>query len=92
MRELVAEFRGLSGTAKQKRVLDATGLARAPLSALVSGQRARSTARSTKLLAAMKANSEAVKPAMLGIIGREHFRKRASPPPAARWRASTIAA
>ena len=29
VRELVAEFRGLSGTAKQKAVLGATGLARA---------------------------------------------------------------
>ena len=38
VRELVAEFRGLSGTAKQKAVLDATGLSRAPLSQLVKGR------------------------------------------------------
>lgn len=37
VREVVAEFRGFSGSAAQKKVLDATGLARAPLSALPKG-------------------------------------------------------
>jgi hypothetical protein len=37
VREFVAEFRGLSGTAKQKKVLEATGLGRASLSALRNG-------------------------------------------------------
>ncbi|MCH7510808.1 MAG: hypothetical protein IIB19_00415 [Chloroflexi bacterium] len=36
VRELVSEFRGLSGSAKQKKVLDVTGLHRAPLSDLVT--------------------------------------------------------
>ena len=39
----------------------------------------------------MKAHSEPVKPAMLGVIGREHFEARFEPP-AARWRASTTGA
>ena len=77
VRELVAEFRGLSGTAKQKSVLDATGLARAPLSALIRGN-GFDRGKIEKLLAAMKANSAPVKPAMLGSIGKEHFRKRFS--------------
>ena len=34
VREFVGELRGFSGSAAQKRVLDATGLARAPLSTL----------------------------------------------------------
>ena len=42
VREFVTQFRGLSGTAKQKVVLEALGLSRAPLSALVSGRRHRS--------------------------------------------------
>ena len=37
MREFVTEFRGLSGTAKQKKVLEATGLGRASLSGLRNG-------------------------------------------------------
>ena len=41
VRELVAEFRGLSGSAKQKAVLEATGLSRAPLSQLVNGDEHR---------------------------------------------------
>jgi hypothetical protein len=75
VREFVAEFRGLAGTAKQKRVLDATGLARAPLSALIKGN-GLDHGKIERLLAAMRANSAPVKPAMLGYIGKEHFRKR----------------
>src|SRR5262249_21941110 len=37
IREFVAEFDGLTGSAKQTRVLDETGQKRAPLSALVAG-------------------------------------------------------
>jgi DNA topoisomerase VI subunit B len=75
VRELIAEFRGLSGSAKQKLVLEATGLAREPLSRLVNGN---GFDRETvdRLLSAMKANSKPVKPAALGIIGKEHFRTR----------------
>ena len=37
VRELVKEFRGLTGTAKQKAVLEDTGLTRTNLSALANG-------------------------------------------------------
>ena len=75
VRELVAEFRGLSATAKQKRVLDATDLSRAPLSALIRGNGfVRPTIED--LLAAMKANSAPVKPVMLGTVGNEHLQHR----------------
>ena len=36
VRELITEFRGLSGTAKQKAVLNATGLSREPLTAFIN--------------------------------------------------------
>jgi hypothetical protein len=75
VREFVAEFRGLTGTAKQKLVLEATGLARASLSALVDGNEF-DRPKVRKLLAAMKANSAPVKPDLLGSIGKEHFRQR----------------
>jgi DNA topoisomerase VI subunit B len=75
VRELVAEFRGLTGTAKQKTVLDATGLARAPLSALIKGKEF-DRPKVEKLLAAMKASSAPVKPVMLGTLGKEHFKQR----------------
>jgi DNA topoisomerase VI subunit B len=75
VREFVAEFRGLSGTAKQRAVLEATGLAREKLSALrnAHGLDAQALAR---LLAGMRTHSSPVKPASLGVIGRDHLAAR----------------
>jgi len=75
VRELVAGFRGLSATAKQKVVLAATGLGRAPLSALVNGQDL-DHAKVATLLATMQAESKPVPPERLGIIGRAHVTTR----------------
>jgi hypothetical protein len=75
VREIVTEFRGLSGTAKQARVLYETGLARAHLTDLVNGD-SFEAATINKLLTAMQKHSKPVKPAMLGVIGRDHFRQR----------------
>jgi DNA topoisomerase VI subunit B len=72
IREFVSEFRGLSGTAKQKAVLKATGLSREPLTALVSGN-GFDVDLVGRLLAAMKGHSSPVNPALLGSIGRDHF-------------------
>jgi hypothetical protein len=77
--DFVGEFDGLSGSAKKKTVLEATGLARVNLSSLVSGEglsaklddRAIST-----LLAAMKAHTKEVKPKRLGLIGKAHLLQR----------------
>jgi len=57
----VSEFRGLSGSAKQKFVLKATGMAREPLSGLVKGGSV-DMALVSELLSAMQANSKPVKP------------------------------
>jgi DNA topoisomerase VI subunit B len=75
VRELVSEFRGLSGSAKQKAVLGETDMARAPLSRLVNGNELDRLAIEG-LLASMQAHSKPVKPEMLGLIGRDHFQKR----------------
>jgi hypothetical protein len=75
LREFVAEFAGLSGTAKQKEVLDQTGLARAGLSALRNGDGLDHN-RTGKLLEAMKRHSRAVQPAALGVLGKEHLARR----------------
>lgn len=75
VREFVTEFRGLSGTAKQKAVLGETRFARMALTDFVIAGRV-DLALTSKLLGAMQANSNPVKPALLGIIGQEHFRKR----------------
>ena len=75
VREFVREFRGLSGSAKVKRVLDATGLARTTLSALVNGDGLEHDL-TAKLLAAMIEHSKPIKPAQLGVIGKDHVAER----------------
>jgi DNA topoisomerase VI subunit B len=75
VREVVAEFDGLTRSGKQKAVLDATGLTRQPLSALRNG-RELDHARAARLLTAMKQATVPVKPQRLGCIGRDHLRKR----------------
>jgi DNA topoisomerase VI subunit B len=72
VREFVAEFRGLSGTAKTRAILEATGLGRTNLSGLVAGNGLDKAAVS-KLLLAMKDHSKPVKSKDLGLIGRNHL-------------------
>ena len=57
VREFIAEFAGLSATAKQKAVLDAVGLSRTKLSALYDGARLDS-GMIRRLLGAMKAQTK----------------------------------
>jgi DNA topoisomerase VI subunit B len=68
----IREFDGLTGSAKQKIVLDDTGLARINLSALRNGD-GLDRAKLVALLDAMKANTRPIKPAALGVIGKEHI-------------------
>jgi DNA topoisomerase VI subunit B len=75
IREFVSEFRGLSGSVKQKAVLNATALARAKLSDLTCDGRL-DMQRIGTLLDAMKKQTRPVKPRRLGVIGEEHFKKR----------------
>jgi len=75
VRELVAEFRGLSSTAKQKSIVAATGMPRAKLADLWDGEQLDTTSIEA-LLTAMKAESRPVKPADLGVIGRDHLAHR----------------
>lgn len=72
VREFIAEFRGLSATAKQKKVLEATGMSRMNLSALVDG-RDIDHGRIESLLSAMRQNTKPVKPTDLGVIGKDHL-------------------
>lgn len=74
VREFVSEFRGLSGSAKLKAVLEITGLARAPLSRLLNGGGAFDRQLVDTLRQAMIANSRPVKPEDLGIVGETHLR------------------
>jgi DNA topoisomerase VI subunit B len=75
IREFVGEFDGLTGSAKQKIVLERTGLARTALSALRKGD-GLDGVKVAALLDAMKASTRPIKPAALGVIGKEHLAKR----------------
>ncbi len=75
VREFVCEFRGLSGTAKQKKVLESVGLARTQLSELVIDG-AIDKSLIAKLLSAMKTETAPVKSQALGIIGKDHLQSR----------------
>jgi DNA topoisomerase VI subunit B len=75
VREFVSEFRGLTATAKQSLTLDETGMSRVTLPELFpNGETDRDGIG--KLLTAMQANSKPVKPAALGIIGKDHLAAR----------------
>jgi len=71
VREFVSEFRGLSGTQKQKQVIE--GFSGVYLHDLLSdGDINMDTA--TKLLKAMQEHSQHVKPYNLGLVGEKHMR------------------
>jgi hypothetical protein len=71
VREFISEFRGLSGSAKQKAVLDAVAASRALLAGFFG-----SGDHDVKLLAAMRERARPIKPKDLGIIGEDHLRAR----------------
>lgn len=75
VREFIAEFRGLSGSAKQKAVADAAGLSRTLLSSLYAADGIDEHKIAT-LLAAMRSHTKPVKPEALGVIGEDHLRTR----------------
>jgi hypothetical protein len=75
VREFIAEFRGLSGTAKQRAVLAEVGCSHQSLAQFFGVERVNRKGV-TKLLAAMRKYSKPVAPKQLGIIGAEHLRQR----------------
>jgi len=74
VREFISELRGFSGSAKQKQVLEQTGLARAQLSSLFNQDGAADEEIVESLLHALKTFSKPIKPLDLGLIGKDHLR------------------
>lgn len=74
VREFISELRGFSGSAKQKQVLEATGLARAQLASLFNDEGKPNSELIGRLLQALKTFSKPVKPLDLGLIGKDHLR------------------
>jgi DNA topoisomerase VI subunit B len=75
LRDFIAEFRGLSGTRKQKMILAEIGASRQSLRGFLGQDRVNRVGIG-RLLAAMKRHSAPVPPKHLGVIGKEHLRAR----------------
>jgi DNA topoisomerase VI subunit B len=72
VREFISEFRGLSGSAKQKAVLDEVGAARSSLAGYFGNGEANHAANA-RLLAACQKHTRPVKPVDIGLIGKDHL-------------------
>ena len=73
LRDFLAEFNGLSGTAKRKAVLEAVGLQRAPLERLLlDGGAEFDHDLVDGLLSAMQAEARPIKPKALGLLGKDN--------------------
>ena len=75
VREFIAEFRGLSGTTKQKEATDDAGLSGKRLCDLIVNNDIP-LAPIEKLLMSLKKHSRQVKATSLGSIGEEHLKTR----------------
>ena len=75
VRAFLAEFRGLSGSAVQRRVLDEVGCSHQSLASFFGVERVNRDGI-TRLLAAMKKHSKPVNPVLLGVIGEAHLKEK----------------
>jgi hypothetical protein len=75
VREFISEFRGLSGTARQRQILNEVGCSHQSLASFFGVERVN-RAGIAKLLESMQRHSKPVAPQHLGIIGAGHFRER----------------
>jgi len=75
VREFIAEFRGLSGTAIQRKVLAEVGCSHQSLAQFFGVEEVNRNGIA-KLLAAMRRYSKPVAPKHLGVIGGEHLKQR----------------
>ena len=72
VRDFISDFRGMSGSAKQKAVLDAAGMSRKPLSDLFPDSNADRDAFAN-LLSELQSVTNPVKAKDLGIIGEDNI-------------------
>jgi hypothetical protein len=75
VREFISEFRGLSGTAVQRKVLEEVGCSHVSLAAFFGVEKVNRRGIA-KLLASMRKHTRPVAPKHLGIIGEDHFKAR----------------
>src|SRR5262249_40848378 len=75
VREFIREFRGLSGSAIQRKVLNELGCSHQSLAQFFGVEKVNRNGIA-RLLAAMRKYTKPVAPKHLGVIGAEHFKQR----------------
>jgi hypothetical protein len=75
VRAILPEFRGLASTATQRKILTEVGCSHLSLAGFFGAERVNQIGIA-RLLEAMKTHSKPVAPKLLGVIGREHLRRR----------------
>jgi hypothetical protein len=75
VREFIAEFRGLTGSAVQRKVLEEVGCSHQSLAAFFGAEQVNRVGIA-KLLASMRKHTKPVAPKHLGIIGEDHLKQR----------------
>jgi hypothetical protein len=75
VRQFISEFRGLSGTAIQRKILNEVGCSHQSLATFFGADRVNGDGIA-RLLTAMRRLSKPVAPKHLGVIGGEHFKQR----------------
>jgi hypothetical protein len=74
VREFLSEFRGLTGTAKQKAILEEVGGSHMPLAQFYGTSEQVNNDQIAKLLEAAKRHSKKVPAQHIGVIGETHLR------------------
>jgi hypothetical protein len=75
VREFISEFRGLAGTAVQRKVLEEVGCSHVSLAAFFGAEKVN-RAGIAMLLRSMRKHTRPVAPKYLGLIGEEHLKAR----------------
>jgi DNA topoisomerase VI subunit B len=75
VRAFLSEFRGLAGTAVQRKILTEVGCSHESLAQFFGADQVNRSGIA-KLLSAMKRHSKPVNPKLLGVIGADHLKER----------------
>jgi Histidine kinase-, DNA gyrase B-, and HSP90-like ATPase len=75
VRDFVAQFRGMSATERQKRILRELSAAHTSLSRFFGSEMEVNHRRMKKLLGLVQKHTRKVRPELLGVVGEEHFRR-----------------
>ena len=92
VRQFIAQFRGLSGTDKQKLILRELGAAHMSLHQFFGTETEVNHRRMEKLLKLLQQHTRPVRPELLGVVGEQHLLKLMTELAASRRASNTLPA